>query len=53
LALLKPDVCVNEKSVVAIRELILANNFYFIESKQTKLSIGQAKQFYIAHESKQ
>lgn len=36
----------------AIRDMIQRNNFYFIKSKKTKLTLEDAMKFYKEHESK-
>ncbi|XP_041369109.1 nucleoside diphosphate kinase 6-like isoform X1 [Gigantopelta aegis] len=52
LAILKPDVVKHPYIVQEIRELILANKFYFVKSKLMHLTKLQAAEFYKEHDGK-
>ncbi|CAF0711471.1 unnamed protein product [Brachionus calyciflorus] len=52
LAVLKPDISLNEKAVSEIRKIILQDNYLFIRTKFHKLTLNQAKDFYKVHEKK-
>ena len=51
LALLKPDISLNERAVSEIIRMMAEKNYVFVKSKMIKLSIDQAKDFYKVHES--
>ncbi|CAL1544266.1 unnamed protein product [Lymnaea stagnalis] len=52
LALLKPDVVAHPHILHNVRQMILENGFYFLMSKQHRLSTAQAEQFYAEHRGK-
>ncbi|XP_076354103.1 nucleoside diphosphate kinase 6-like [Tachypleus tridentatus] len=52
LAILKPTVCKVPQDVLAIRRLILDNNFYFVKSECMNLSTKEAELFYREHREK-
>ncbi|KFM82543.1 Nucleoside diphosphate kinase 6, partial [Stegodyphus mimosarum] len=52
LAIIKPDVCRNPCSLQLIRQIILENNFYFVDTRITRLNKLEAEKFYIEHKNK-
>lgn len=52
LAIIKPDVCRNPCNLQLIRQIILENNFYFVDTKVTQLSAVEAEKFYCEHKNK-
>ncbi|XP_054718792.1 nucleoside diphosphate kinase 6-like [Uloborus diversus] len=52
LAIIKPDVCRNPFNLELLRQMVLANNFYFVDTKVAQLSRTEAEKFYIEHKDK-
>merc|ERR1712038_255882 len=52
LALIKPDLTAQPHLVTAVRNIILANNFYMVRSQQMRLTRADAERFYAEHDGK-
>uniref|UniRef100_A0A2L2XWA4 Nucleoside diphosphate kinase n=1 Tax=Parasteatoda tepidariorum TaxID=114398 RepID=A0A2L2XWA4_PARTP len=52
LAIIKPDVCRNPYNLQLIRQIILENNFYFVDTRVTQLNPSEAEKFYAEHKNK-
>jgi len=52
LAIIKPDVCRNPYNLQLLRQIILENKFYFVDTKVGQLSVTEAEKFYIEHKNK-
>lgn len=52
LAMIKPDASSSPYVVQRIRDIILRNNFYVVRTKQCKLTLDEAKEFYHSHSDK-
>lgn len=52
LAIIKPDVVAQPHRMQEVRDIMLENNFYIIQSKVVKWNRSEAGQFYAAHKGR-
>jgi len=52
LALIKPDLAAQPHRLTAVRNLIIANNFYLVKTQELRLRRADAERFYAEHKEK-